>query len=71
MKARSMEEKIGYRLFLMGFAGLVCTAALCIFVFHKAFRAQAWTALENETKLIAAGYQQAEDPQVISYYVTG
>ena len=36
MKARSMEEKIGYRLFLMGFAGLVCTAALCIFVLDRA-----------------------------------
>ena len=44
MKPRSMEEKISYLLFLMGFAGLVCTAALCIFVFHKAFREQAWTA---------------------------
>ena len=30
MKPRSMEEKIGYRLFLMGFVGLLCTAALCI-----------------------------------------
>ena len=47
MKPRSMEEKISYLLFLMGFAGLLCTAALCIFVFHKAFRAQAWTALER------------------------
>lgn len=71
MKSGSMEEKIGYRLFLMGFVGLVCTAALCIFVFHKAFRAQAWTALENETKLIAAGYQQADDPEILSSYVTG
>ena len=35
MKPRSMEEKISYLLFLMGFAGLACTAALCIFVFHK------------------------------------
>ena len=31
MKPRSMEEKISYLLFLMGFAGLLCTAALCIF----------------------------------------
>ena len=45
MKLRSMEERISYRLFLMGFVGLVCTAVLCIFVFHKAFTAQAWTAL--------------------------
>ena len=36
MKLRSMEEKISYRLFLMGFLGLLFTAALCIFVFHKA-----------------------------------
>ena len=53
MKPRSMEEKISYLLFLMGFAGLLCTAALCIFVFHKAFRAQAWTALEREADLVA------------------
>ena len=26
MKPRSMEEKISYRLFFMGFVGLVCTA---------------------------------------------
>ena len=70
MKPRSMEEKISYRLFLMGFVGLVCTAVLCIFVFHKAFTAQAWTALENETKLIAAGYSQMDDPQALSAYVT-
>lgn len=70
MKPRSMEEKISYRLFLMGFVGLVCTAALCIFVFHKAFTAQAWTALENETKLIASGYSQLEDPSDLSAFVT-
>ena len=70
MKPRSMEEKISYRLFLMGFVGLVCTAVLCIFVFHKAFTAQAWTALENETKLIAAGYSQMSDPQDLAPYVT-
>ena len=28
MKPRSMEEKISYLLFLMGFAGLVCTCLL-------------------------------------------
>ena len=70
MKSRSMEEKISYRLFLMGFVGLVCTAVLCIFVFHKAFTAQAWTALENETKLIAAGYSQLDDPSDLSAFVT-
>lgn len=70
MKLRSMEERISYRLFLMGFVGLVCTAVLCIFVFHKAFTAQAWTALENETKLIAAGYSQIDDPQSLSSFVT-
>ena len=60
MKPRSMEEKISYLLFLMGFAGLLCTAALCIFVFHKAFRAQAWTALEREADLVAAGRDVSE-----------
>lgn len=61
MKMRSMEEKIGYRLFMMGFLGLVCTAALCIFVFHKAFIEQAWQSLEYQTALIAAIYQ--DNPQ--------
>ena len=63
MKPRSMEEKISYLLFLMGFAGLLCTAALCIFVFHKAFREQALTALEREADLVAAGCTQVEDPR--------
>ena len=35
MKLRSMEEKISYRLFLMGFLGLLFTAALCIFAFSQ------------------------------------
>ena len=48
MKPQSMEEKISYRLFFMGFVGLVCTAVLCLFVFHKAFREQAWTSLEHK-----------------------
>ena len=65
MKPRSMEEKISYLLFLMGFAGLLCTAALCIFVFHKAFRAQAWTALEREADLVAAGCTQVDDPKPV------
>ena len=69
MKPRSMEEKISYRLFLMGFVGLVCTAALCIFVFHKAFREQAWAALENEADLVAAGCEQIDTPSQLSSYV--
>ena len=28
MKPRSMEEKISYRLFWMGFVGLICTTVL-------------------------------------------
>ena len=60
MKLRNMEEKISYRLFLMGFVGLVCTAALCIFVFHRAFTQQAWAALENEASLVAAACQLPE-----------
>ena len=71
MKPRSMEEKISYLLFLMGFAGLLCTAALCIFVFHKAFRAQAWTALEREADLVAAGCTQVDDPSQLKAYVDG
>ena len=58
MKPQSMEEKISYRLFFMGFVGLVCTAVLCLFVFHKAFREQAWTSLEHQADLVSAGYEQ-------------
>ena len=58
MKPHSMEEKISYRLFLMGFLGLLFTAALCIFVFHRAFTAQAWDDLTSE-------------PQQLSFFVTG
>ena len=70
MKLRSMEEKISYRLFLMGFLGLLFTAALCIFVFHKAFTAQAWTSLEREADLVSAGYDLVQDPQQLSFFVT-
>ena len=71
MKPRSMEEKISYRLFWMGFVGLICTAVLCIFVFHRAFREQAWAALENEASLVAAGCEQIDDPAQLSAYVNG
>ena len=70
MKPRSMEEKISYLLFLMGFAGLACTAALCIFVFHKAFREQAWTASRGKLTLcrrLCAGGR----PQQLETYVDG
>ena len=70
MKLHSMEEKISYRLFLMGFLGLIFTAALCIFVFHKAFTAQAWSGLERETDLVCAGYEQAGDPVQLRAFVT-
>lgn len=70
MKLRSMEEKISYRLFLMGFLGLIFTAALCIFVFHKAFTAQAWSGLERETDLVRAGYEQTGDPAQLHAFVT-
>ena len=70
MKLRSMEEKISYRLFLMGFLGLIFTAALCIFVFHKAFTAQAWSGLERESDLVRAGYEQTGDPTQLSAFVT-
>ena len=71
MKLRSMEEKIGYRLFLMGFLGLIFTAALCIFVFHKAFTAQAWTGLERQADLVSVGYDLTGDPQQLSAFVSG
>ncbi len=71
MKLRSMEEKISYRLFLMGFLGLLFTAALCIFVFHKAFTAQAWTGLEQEAELVSADYEMTDQqPQELTHFVT-
>ena len=71
MKLRSMEEKISYRLFLMGFLGLLFTAALCIFVFHKAFTAQAWTGLEQEAELVSAGYEMTDQQaQELTHFVT-
>ncbi len=71
MKLRSMEEKISYRLFLMGFLGLIFTAALCIFVFHKAFTAQIWTGLERQADLVSVGYDLTGDPQQLSAFVSG
>ncbi|MDY2682129.1 MAG: ATP-binding protein [Faecalibacterium prausnitzii] len=71
MKLRSMEEKISYRLFLMGFLGLIFTAVLCIFVFHKAFTAQAWTGLERQADLVSVGYGLTGDPQQLSAFVSG
>lgn len=71
MKLRSMEEKISYRLFLMGFLGLLFTAALCVFVFHKAFTAQAWTGLEQEAELVSADYEMTDQqPQELTHFVT-
>ena len=71
MKLRSLEEKISYRLFLMGFLGLLFTAALCIFVFHKAFTAQAWTGLEQEAELVSADYEMTDQqPQELTHFVT-
>ena len=71
MKPRSMEEKISYRLFLMGFLGLVCTAALCLFVFHKAFTQQAWAALESKADLVAAGCSVIDTPEQLAGFVAG
>ncbi len=71
MKLHSMEEKISYRLFLMGLLGLLFTAALCIFVFHKAFTEQAWFALQNEAALVTAGYSETGDYAQLSRFVTG
>ena len=71
MKPQSMEEKISYRLFFMGFVGLVCTAVLCLFVFHKAFREQAWTSLEHQADLVSAGYEQLSSPDQLSVFVNG
>ena len=68
----SVESRtVDMRLFLMGFLGLLFTAALCIFVFHRAFTAQAWDDLEKESDLIRAGYDLTSEPQQLSFFVTG
>ncbi len=69
MKIRSMEEKIAYRLFITGLLGLLCSAVLCVFVFHKAFTKQAWRALESEASLVAMEYEY--DPTSVECLLTG
>ncbi len=49
--------------------GCCLTAALCIFVFHRAFTAQAWDDLEKESDLIRAGYDLTSEPQQL-FFVT-
>lgn len=71
MTNRSMEEKISYRMFLVGFLGLALTAVLCIFVFHKAFTAQAWQSLENEALEAAAGYSHLDSPEGLAAFAAG
>lgn len=71
MKTRSMEEKISYRMFLIGFLGLLLTAALCITVFHKAFTKQVWQGLENEAFEIAAGYSYVTEPAGLADFAAG
>lgn len=71
MKTRSMEEKIGYRMLLVGVLGLLLTAVLCIFVFHKAFTKQAWQSLENEAAEMAAGYAHLASPADLAEFAAG
>ena len=62
MKLRSMEEKISYRLFLMGFLGLIFTAVLCIFVFHKPLRRRHGRLWSARPTLCAPGTSRPETP---------
>ncbi len=55
-KRLSMEEKISLRLFFMGMLSLLLTAALCIFVFHKAFNEQVWHDLRITCEEVATAY---------------
>ncbi len=71
MTTRSMEEKIGCRMFLTGVLGLVLTAVLCIFVFHRAFTKQAWQSLANEASEIAAGYAYLDAPEGLGEFAAG
>lgn len=65
---RSIEEKISIRLFFMGLSGMLLTAALCIFVFHKAFSMQVWQDLKLTAYEIAAGYSALEDKSGIDAF---
>ncbi len=66
MKTRSMEETISRRLYTMGLMGVVLAAAVCIFVFHRAFTMQAWRALENESAILVSQYEH--DDQSLSNF---
>lgn len=66
MKTRSMEETISRRLYTMGLMGVVLAAAVCIFVFHRAFTMQAWRALENESAILVSQYEH--DTQSLSNF---
>lgn len=57
----SIEEKISIRLFFMGLSGILLTAGLCIFVFHKVFSIQVWKDLKLTAHEIAAGYDALAD----------
>ena len=63
MKLRSMEEKISYRLFLMGFLGLVFTAALCILCSIKPLRRRHGRGWSARPTLCAPGTSRPETPR--------
>jgi two-component system phosphate regulon sensor histidine kinase PhoR len=64
-----MEETISLRLFFIGLFSLVLTAALCIFVFHKAFSAQVWADLRTECDEVAAAYTYLGEDTQLSHFV--
>ena len=66
MKTRSWEEPLSRRLYTLGLMGVVRAAAVCIFVFHRAFTMQAWRALENESAILVSQYEH--DTQSLSNF---
>ena len=71
-KRPSMEETISLRLFGVGLLSLLLTAALCIFVFYKAFSQQVWSGLRTTCAEVAASYQYLDaDSELEGFAVNG
>ena len=58
---RTIEEKINYCLFFVGFMSLVLTLAICILAFQRAFARQVWQDVSLEAKQVAAAYPYIND----------
>ena len=65
---RNMEETVSLRLFGIGLLSMVLTAALCIFVFYKAFRSQVWQDLRTVSAEISTAYTYLQDDSDLAQF---